>query len=240
MNLVRMFFITLYFIFSCSGADLVVVDQITLPIPLLRLFRHKVLYYCHFPEALLNDNKPSKVGRVYRFLLDTIEVVCLYFASIICFNSNYTKENVEEVFPSVKKRKTSKYTVYPCMQTPPMLFDTSVQLPEKFLLSLNRFETRKRLDIAVKAFALALKASSQMRKDEVKLVLAGGLDGKNADALKCRKELENLAIEENIKDKVIFMENINETQKEALLKWPFITAEKPICFCTRLRTSTSV
>lgn len=218
MNLVRMFFISLYFVLSCSGSDLVVVDQITFPIPLLRLFRHKVLYYCHFPEALLNDNKPSKLGKIYRFILDWIEVICLYFASIICFNSNYTKDNVEAVFPSVKKRKNAKYTVYPCMQTPPPIFDTSVALPSDFLLSLNRFESRKRIDIAVRAFSIALKSSKSMKNLDAKLVLAGGLDVKNADAVKCRTELEDLAKAENIIDKVIFMENINENQKEALLR----------------------
>lgn len=218
MNLVRMFLITLSFVFSFTRSDLVVVDQITLPIPLLRLFRYKVLYYCHFPEALLNDNKPSKLGAVYRFILDTIEVVCLYFASVICFNSYYTKENVEHVFPSVKKRATGKYVVYPCMQTPPAVFDSSVKLPSNFVLSLNRFESRKRIDVAVRAFAAALKTCKEMQVKDARLVLAGGLDLKNADAVKCRAELEALATELGVADKVVFMENINETQKEALLR----------------------
>ena len=213
-----MFFITLYFVLGFSGADLVIVDQITLPIPLLRLFKYKVLYYCHFPEALLNDNKPSKLGKIYRYILDTIEVVCLRFSSLIVFNSNYTRHNVEEVFPSIKKRKSGKYTLYPCMQTPPILLDSSVKLPEKFLLSLNRFETRKCIDIAVKSFASAIKNSEQMRKDGVKLILAGGLDSRNSDAVACRRNLDLLAKDQGISDKVIFMENINEAQKEALLR----------------------
>lgn len=213
-----MFFITLYFVLSCSGSDLVVVDQITLPIPLLRLFRHKVLYYCHFPEALLDDNKPSKLGKIYRFVMDWIEVICLYFATILCFNSNYTKTSVEAVFPSVRKRTIAKYTVYPCMQTPPAIHEPRKELPENFVLSLNRFETRKRIDIAVQAFAMALKCSNEVKKLKVKLVLAGGLDLKNADARICRGQLENLAKELDISDSVVFLENISEAVKEGLLR----------------------
>lgn len=213
-----MFFISLYFVLSCTGSDLVVVDQITLPIPLLRLFRHKVLYYCHFPEALLNDNKPSKLGQIYRFFLDWIEVICLYFATLICFNSNYTRENVESVFPSVKKRLTAKYTVYPCMQPPPAtILPLTTELPADFVLSVNRFESRKLLDLAIKAFAIAAKTGEVNRRG-TKLVLAGGLDAKNADAVRCRKELQQLAVKEMVQDRVVFLENINEAQKEALLR----------------------
>jgi alpha-1,3/alpha-1,6-mannosyltransferase len=214
-----MLVIALYFVFRFTGSDLVVVDQITLPIPLLRLFKHKVLYYCHFPEALLNDNKLTKLVRAYRFVLDTIEVICLYFASILCFNSNYTKDNVEQVFPSVKKRTIGKYTVYPCMQNPPPLFDASISLPEHFMLSLNRFETRKRIDIAVKGFADALLKNPKLKSSTMKLILAGGLDAKNKDAIVCRSQLEQLAKDQGISDRVIFMENINEIQKEALLRY---------------------
>lgn len=235
-----MFIISIYFIFSFTGSDLVVVDQITLPIPLLRLFGHKVLYYCHFPEALLNDNKPTKLGKVYRLVLDTVEVVCLYFASILCFNSNYTKENVEQVFPSVKKRLLGKYTVYPCMQTPPTIFDASVDLPEKFLLSLNRFETRKRIDIAVTSFAEALRENPNLKSSGMKLILAGGLDAKNKDAVFCRSQLETLAKDQGILDRVVFMENINENQKEALLRYSdHLTLERPLFFYIRRPTNIS-
>lgn len=213
-----MFVITLSFIFRFTKSDLVVVDQITLPIPLLRCFKYKVLYYCHFPEALLNDNKPSKLGKIYRFVLDTIEVCCLYFANILCFNSSYTKDSVEEVFPSVKKRKAGKYILYPSMQTPPLIFDHSTNLPQKYLLSLNRFETRKRIDIAVDSFALALSNSKSLKDSGTKLVLAGGLDSKNKDAIECRQKLETLAAQKGVEDRVVFMENINENQKEALLR----------------------
>ena len=110
-----MLYITLYFVFSFAKFDLVVVDQITLPIPILRLFRYKVLYYCHFPEALLNDNKVTPVIKIYRLVMDFVEQICLWFANIICFNSQYTRSNVENRFTFMKKWKGSKYIVYPCV-----------------------------------------------------------------------------------------------------------------------------
>ena len=221
MNYVRMLFITLYFVFSFRKFDLVVVDQITLPIPILRLFRKKVLYYCHFPEALLNDNKRTFIVIIYRFVVDLIESFCLYFATLICFNSQYTQTNVEQTFKAIKKWKGKKYVVYPCMQNPAMILPkipNAEDFPKDgFLLSLNRFETRKRIDIAVEAFAKAISKSDKVKKSGLKLVLAGGLDKKNQDALNCREALGKQAEQLGIKDRVVFRENISQEEKEVLL-----------------------
>ncbi len=216
-----MLFLTLYFVFSFAKFDLVVVDQITLPIPILRLFKYKVLYYCHFPEAMLNDNKVTPVIRVYRFVMDIIEQFCLYFATVICFNSNFTRNTVESTFPFVKKWKGKKYIVYPCVQNPPVNYQAP-EIPElnpnNYLLTVNRFETRKRLDLCISAFADALQKDTRLRESGMKLVLAGGLDKKNQDALKCRQSLSDQARDLGIRERVVFRENISQEEKEWLLR----------------------
>jgi alpha-1,3/alpha-1,6-mannosyltransferase len=231
-NLLRMFYLALYLICTWAQFDLVVVDQITLPIPLLRLFKYKVLYYCHFPEALLNDNKRTFVVIIYRTLMDFIESLCLRFASAVCFNSYYTEENVEKIFPSMKKWKGYKKVVYPCMLPPPEKLPTvehAALLPAKgkYLLSVNRFETRKRIDLCIESFALALKTNVHFKQSGIKLVLAGGLDRNNKDALICRSSLEQLAIRLEISDRVIFRENITQEEKEILLSNAFLFLYTP-------------
>lgn len=216
-----MLYLTFYFVFSFAKFDLVVVDQITLPIPILRLFRYKVLYYCHFPEALLNDNKLTKLVKVYRFFMDIIEQVCLYFATVICFNSNYTRNTVESTFPFVRKWKGKKYTVYPCVQNPPST-KKAPEIPDlepsNYLLTVNRFETRKRLDLCISAFADAIQKNERIRDSRMKLVLAGGLDRKNQDALRCRQSLSDQARDLGIRERVVFRENISQEEKEWLLR----------------------
>lgn len=215
MNILRMWWIALYFVLSFTKADLVVVDQITFPIPLLRLFRNKVVYYCHFPEALLNDNKVTPLVRLYRLVMDSLEVFALRFANIICFNSAYTRDKLETTFASMKKWKGAKHVLYPCMQSPKPIEKLERPLEgRKFILTLNRFETRKRLDICVEAFALV---QDLMRKLKICLVVAGGLDFKNADAKQCRKNLQEQAATLGVQDQVVFMENISEKDKEELL-----------------------
>ena len=215
MNILRMWWIALYFVFSFAKSDLVVVDQITFPIPLLRLFRKKVIYYCHFPEALLNDNKVTPIVRIYRLVMDSLEIFALKFANIICFNSSYTRDKLEATFPSMKKWKGSKSVLYPCMQNPKQIEKLERPLNgQKYILTLNRFETRKRLDICIEAFALA---QDSLKKHKICLVVAGGLDFKNADAKLCRKNLQEQAVALGVQEQVVFMENISEKDKEELL-----------------------
>ena len=183
--------------------------------PLLRLFRKNVVYYCHFPEALLNDNKVTPLVKVYRLVMDSLEIFALRFANIICFNSSYTRDKLESTFPSMKKWKGAKYVLYPCMQSPKPIEKLERPLGgQKYILTLNRFETRKRLDISIEAFALA---QDLMKKQKICLVVAGGLDFKNADAKLCRKNLQEQTATLGVQDQVIFMENISEKDKEELL-----------------------
>lgn len=234
MSLVRMWFIALYMCLTFQKADLVIVDQITLPIPLLRLFGYKVLYYCHFPEALLNDNKPSPLGNLYRFVMDTLEVCCLHFASMICYNSRYTRENVEIIFPSMKTWKGKQQVVYPCVLNPPAEIPTlkdsalsSTLESTPFMLTINRFETRKRLDLSLTAFAEALKLKKSFAEKPMNLVIAGGLNKNSPDCLKCREELSKQAEELGISKYVIFRENISQEEKEVLLRRAYLFLYTP-------------
>ena len=79
--------------------SVVVVDQIAYTIPLIRLFtNYKIVYYCHFPEKLLDDNAKNQkipklkkiVGKIYRYIFDVLESFALRWTHCILYNSKFT------------------------------------------------------------------------------------------------------------------------------------------------------
>ena len=60
--------------------------------PLLRLFRRRTFFYCHFPDKLLCVERSSYLKKVYRFFLDYNEEICTYFSNYTVVNSRFTKK----------------------------------------------------------------------------------------------------------------------------------------------------
>lgn len=72
---IRMIYVALYLTFiSQYNADVIICDQISACLPILRLCRKptKILFYCHFPDMLLTQRK-SFLKRIYRLPLDWLE-----------------------------------------------------------------------------------------------------------------------------------------------------------------------
>ena len=65
-------------------------DQVSLPIPLLRLRNRRVFFYCHHPDKLLSTNRGSLVMKIYRFFLDNLEELTTAMAHTTVVNSKYT------------------------------------------------------------------------------------------------------------------------------------------------------
>jgi len=70
--------------------DVVVADQVSVVVPLLRLFRFKVIFYCHYPDKLL-AGKRGFFKKIYRFFIDLVEELSLIFAHKIYVNSLFTQ-----------------------------------------------------------------------------------------------------------------------------------------------------
>eukprot|EP00826_Nyctotherus_ovalis_P008658 TRINITY_DN1224_c0_g1_i2.p1 TRINITY_DN1224_c0_g1~~TRINITY_DN1224_c0_g1_i2.p1 ORF type:complete len:197 (-),score=45.06 TRINITY_DN1224_c0_g1_i2:22-612(-) len=89
---IRMLLCTLYVILFCSKFQLIVLDQVPLPIPFIRLFTSaKVLFYCHHPDKLLCTERTSFLKRLYRWVIDTIEEHTMAKSHGILVNSKYTQ-----------------------------------------------------------------------------------------------------------------------------------------------------
>ncbi|KAF2630922.1 glycosyltransferase family 4 protein [Macroventuria anomochaeta] len=167
------------------------VDQLSAGIPLLRLLqlRPRVIFYCHFPDKLL-AKKGSPLKSFYRLPFDWLESWSTGCSDTIVVNSKFTKSVFAEAFPGLQHRKPG--VIYPCVDTSDGSYlDESTPLwkDKKVLLSINRFETKKDVALAVKAFA----GLSPSERQTARLVVAGGYDPRVPENVSTYTELCDLA-----------------------------------------------
>ncbi|KAK1832780.1 hypothetical protein QBC39DRAFT_304458 [Podospora conica] len=177
------------------------IDQLSAGLPLLRLLLPSIpiLFYCHFPDLLLARGRSSPLKRLYRLPFDRLEEASMRSAAAIAVNSSFTKSIVTRTWPALAATHPLR-VIYPCIAIPrapapaPAPADP---LPwgngTKILLSINRFERKKDVGLALRAFA-ALPAHLRAA-GRAKLILAGGYDARVAENVEYHAELVTLASE---------------------------------------------
>ncbi|KAI6243863.1 Phenylalanyl-tRNA synthetase beta subunit [Aphelenchoides fujianensis] len=170
--------------------------------------RHLV-FYCHFPDLLLTQRR-SALKKFYRFFVDGLERQSIGLADKIYVNSRFTKGICEEAFPSLSSHN-SLDVLYPTLRTE--LLDQPADLAkiahlkldrfEHVFLSINRYEVKKNIGLAIEAFAVLRDQidSSAFRK-------TGGIS----------TELNKLADDLELRDHVIFLKSPSDQEKVALLE----------------------
>ncbi|RDA89697.1 hypothetical protein CP533_5258 [Ophiocordyceps camponoti-saundersi (nom. inval.)] len=173
----------------------VVVDQLSASLPLLRFFfpRLPILFYCHFPDLLLaRGREGSLIKRLYRIPFDRLEQWSMAFSDAVAVNSLFTRSVVCATWPRLAD-VVGIDVVYPCVDTDPDPapedWVRSVASLGNLVLSINRFERKKDIALAVRAFA-AIPASERAG---VRLVLAGGHDRRVPENKEYHAELQSLA-----------------------------------------------
>ncbi len=111
----RMFFAALFMIFFGGYFDVIIVDQVSIVVPLFRFFNRKVLFYCHFPDKLLCVERKSFVKKLYRLVIDSVEELSLYFANLIVVNSLYTKDIFAKNFKLLNRWGIHPDVLYPAV-----------------------------------------------------------------------------------------------------------------------------
>ena len=84
------------------------------------------------------------------------------------------------------------------------------------LLSINRFETKKNILLAVRAFAACGRLAPMFQRKGI-LVLAGGYDENNPDNVSCMNELKEEVRKHGLSDRVVFIPSFSSDQKSQLL-----------------------
>ena len=156
------------------------VDQLSAGVPFLRWFweDQKILFYCHFPDLLLAQGRKRWHKRMWRIGFDWWEGWGIRGADRVVVNSGFTKGVAEGVWPGLGGER-GVGVVYPCVDTsePQKKFGDEKEdgqalwKGKKIVLSINRFERKKDVGLAIKAFA-GLKPGD---RSGVRLVIAGKL-----------------------------------------------------------------
>lgn len=201
--------------------DVIFCDSISLGIPILKFsqFSPKILFYCHFPDQLLT--KPGGfLKTAYRMPLNYLEEKTTGAADGVLVNSKFTSRIFSETF---KTLNITPDVLYPSLVT--KSFDKGPkdgnlsEIPENaiVLLSINRYERKKNLPLALKAFKLLERIVTKQEWDRLHLVLAGGYDSRNLENLEHHDELTVIAENLALKDKVTLLRSPSDEVKVKLL-----------------------
>ncbi|KAJ6184657.1 hypothetical protein N7519_005958 [Penicillium mononematosum] len=162
--------------------DIFIVDQLPACVPFLKSFarpRHsrqqRILFYCHFPDQLLARRDEGRAS------------------DRVVANSKFSRGVVRDVFGS--DRLGDVEVVYPCVD-----MDSGVSVPEKvdedplwggkkILLSINRFERKKDMALAIRAY----NGLGAEKRKGTRLVIAGGYDNRVHENVHYHQELDELA-----------------------------------------------
>ena len=207
--------------------DALVVDQVSHAVPMLSLLSGaKVVFYCHYPDYLLTQ-RASCLKRAYRAPLDWAEEVTTGAADVVLVNSNFTAQTFAAAFPSLATRGMKPAVLYPAINleqqgvpsgadAAPDADDLTFGGAKTVLLSINRFERKKNIALALHAVGALPEACR--RPGELALVLAGGYDTRVIENVEVYAELEALAEKLGLSDILFLRRNISMVCKARMLQ----------------------
>lgn len=232
----RMIYGALVLALTGPRLDVVFVDQVSIAVWPLRLFtRAQIVFYCHFPDMLLST-RTSLLKRLYRAPFDLLEEYSTRAAHVVFVNSEFTADTVMATFRSMRQRPR---VLNPTLAVGAMeaLFRRAVPTPSDVrtnhvFFSLNRFERKKNIGLALQAFASVLRQLEQQPEERrrrsvslgpsgaagasaasLRLVIAGGYDPQNRENFEYARELELEAERLGIAERVTFCRTISGEDK---------------------------
>ncbi|XP_022317934.2 alpha-1,3/1,6-mannosyltransferase ALG2-like [Crassostrea virginica] len=215
---IRMIYAALYVVFSPSVQfDVVFCDQISACIPVLLLSLAKIIFYCHFPDMLLTKRK-SFLKTLYRKPLDKMEEYTTGMAHKVLVNSHFTAGIFKDTFKSLGHVQPT--VLYPIPDfnalNKPVDEDFTEKLPKKpcLFLSINRYERKKNISLAVMAFEMLVEKHGTSK---VHLIIAGGYDERVTENREYFKELQDLVDKLGLTENVTFLRSFSDAQKRSLL-----------------------
>lgn len=214
---VRMIYLTCYVVFNCQ-MDIVLCDQVSAGIPILKLFKYKCIFYCHFPDQLLTKRE-SFLKKVYRYPLDWFEEWTTGLADIILVNSLFTKQVFYKTFKSLKQVPVE--VLYPSVNFKSLdrslcgELDIKLKNIDAVFLSINRYERKKNLDLCVLSLKQLLEDKNN--KKSIHLIIAGGYDPLNTENIEYYQDLVKLTHDLGVKQNITFVRSFTDNEKQLLL-----------------------
>jgi alpha-1,3/alpha-1,6-mannosyltransferase len=189
--------------------DVVFCDLVAHVLPFLRLLtRARLVFYCHYPDRLLMP-RVGALYRAYRKPIDLMERLGLGRAHRLIANSEFTASQLRTAFP---RFGGAVDVLHPGVDAGP---EPSPPPPPPRLLSVNRFERKKNLGLAIEALA----ALDGLLPDGhgLRLTVAGGYDERLPEARETLAELEETAVRAGVADRVDFVRSPSDAERAELL-----------------------
>ncbi|KAI7752005.1 hypothetical protein M8C21_029937, partial [Ambrosia artemisiifolia] len=148
---IRCIFVALCVLFKWPSFDVVLADQVSVVIPILKLKKSsKVVFYCHFPDLLLAKHT-TLARKIYRAPINYLEQLTTGMADLILVNSKFTASTFAATFKRLDSRGIKPAVLYPAVNVDQFTQPNGYKLN---FLSINRFEKKKNIDLAISAFAM--------------------------------------------------------------------------------------
>ncbi|KAK4376136.1 hypothetical protein RND71_006813 [Anisodus tanguticus] len=210
----RCMFVALCLLFMWPSFDIILVDQVSVVIPLLKLKKSaKVVFYCHFPDLLLAQHT-TILRRIYRKPIDFIEEITTGMADLVLVNSRFTASTFASTFKNLDARGIKPAVLYPAVNVDQ--FEKPNATKPNFL-SINRFERKKNIELAISAFAMLHGDHQGANMNDVSLTVAGGFDNRLRENVEYLEELKKLAKREGVSQQVRFITSCSTAERNALL-----------------------
>ncbi|KAK9937839.1 hypothetical protein M0R45_014607 [Rubus argutus] len=215
----RCLYVALCVLVMWPSYDVILADQVSVVIPLLKLKKSaKVLFYCHFPDLLLAQHT-TILRRIYRKPIDFIEEMTTGMADKILVNSKFTALTFSKTFNHLDARGIKPAVLYPAVNV--NQFDEPSDSYKLNFLSINRFERKKNIDLAISAFAMLRTLQGDelqgLNLAEASLTIAGGFDNRLRENVEYLEELRSLAEREGVSNQVNFITSCSTAERNALL-----------------------
>ncbi|PIA42142.1 hypothetical protein AQUCO_02100182v1 [Aquilegia coerulea] len=212
----RCLFVALCVLLMWPSFDVVLVDQVSIIIPLIKTKKStKVVFYCHFPDLLLAQHTTA-LRRIYRKPIDMLEEATTGMADLILVNSRFTASTFANTFKHLNARGIQPAVLYPAVNVEQ--FDKSTSY--RNFLSINRFERKKNIQLAISALAILQSLNDVSEGHDLSgasLTVAGGFDKRLRENVEYLEELKSLAEKEGVSDRVKFITSCSTAERNALL-----------------------
>lgn len=213
----RCIFVALCVLLMWPSFDVVLADQVSVVIPVLKLRRStKVIFYCHFPDLLLAKHTTA-VRRIYRKPIDFVEERTTGMADLVLVNSKFTASAFASTFKHLHSCGIRPGVLYPAVNVDQFAEPfAEPDAPKLNFLSINRFERKKNIGLAISAFARLHNLLGNDLND-ISLTIAGGYDRRLRENVEYLEELKLLAQKEGVSDQVEFITSCSTSERNTLL-----------------------
>src|SRR5262245_3604687 len=214
--IVRMAYLTCAVVLRHGPFDVIFCDLVAHTIPILRRFSTaRVVFYCHFPDQLLAQTRRGWY-RWYRAPIDRLEELATGMADRVLVNSRFTAEVFRKTFPRLSLAPEVLSPGVNCAAYDAVATMQSRQ-DDILLLSINRYERKKNITLALEALALARIQLEPHLFAKVRLVIAGGYDERLQDNRDTFRALQARASELGLTGQVVFLRSVSTQERFALL-----------------------